>query len=74
MDKNYIINNFPKESYKINNDGSIDLKIILSNDVQLLFYIGMALTLITLLIIILSFILKIKPFKNSQNIKKSIKL
>lgn len=74
LDKNYIINNFPKESYKINNDGSIDLKIILSNDVQLFFYIGMALTLITLLIIILSFILKIKPFKNSQNIKKSIKL
>ena len=66
LDKNYIINNFPKESYKVNSDGSIDIKIILANDVQLFFYLGIILTSITLLVIILGFILKVKSSKNSK--------
>jgi len=70
LDKNYIINNFPNSFYKINSDGSIDIEIILSNDIQLFFYLGIILTLITLLIIILNFNFRIKSSKNSKKSKE----
>ncbi len=52
IDFDWIINNLSKDYYEINEDGSIDLELVLYYKSQVYFYIGITITIIVFLILI----------------------
>ena len=46
IDPSYIKNNFDKSFYKLNNDGSIDIQLVLYFEPQNYFYLGLFISLI----------------------------
>ncbi len=68
LDANYLKNNFGKEYYKVNKDGSIDVEMVLYFKPQLYLYYGMLISLITLTGST-TYLIFIKRKKNEKNSK-----
>lgn len=51
IDPVFIKNNFNKDNYKINEDGSVDLNLVLYFKPQVYFYIGMAISILSFVIL-----------------------
>ncbi len=70
LDAEYIKQNYPKEYYKENEDGTIDVKLTLYFKPQSYFYLGLlisGLTLLSLVIYLIFDFIKTRKNKNAKN-------
>jgi hypothetical protein len=76
IDPQYIIDNYPPEYYKLNEDGSIDIEMVLYFKPQSYFYLGLIISLTTLILCIAYLIydfIKAKKLKRKYKDKSEYK-